>query len=71
MTKGLVRLTKDTQDIGFCGRFVTVSIPLDNINYIEHGSGIATLIRLKKGEDFWVKEKPKVVEALIEKASKP
>jgi hypothetical protein len=68
-TKGFVTLTKDdglNTDISFS----PVTIPIENINYLEHGSGIATLLRLKVGEDFWVKEKPSVVLARMKKARK-
>jgi len=67
MKKGFVTLTKD--DGGGSDISLTpVTIPLENINYIEHGSGIATLLRMKVGEDFWVTERPAVVLSRMQKA---
>jgi hypothetical protein len=66
-SKGFITLTKD-DGLGMITDLTPVTIPIENINYIEHGSGIATLLRLKVGEDFWVKEKPSVVLARMKKA---
>jgi len=67
MRKGFVTLTKDDQE-GTDISLTPVTIPVENINYIEHGSGIATLLRMKVGEDFWVTERPAVVLTRMRKA---